>query len=267
MRKNELDVSLLELVFEGRNKSYGAYALRRDYSRRMGIALGIMLSAVLGASLWMKALFSHESTTSNSTDSREWMKFTEVRVTPPIPEIPKPQPVQARSAAPKVATQKFTSSIDIKPEVKDPMPSNDELKSAAVSTVTRGGEDPGGIVQPVEPAEQPGTGTSTGTPFIADERQPEFPGGALALRNFLASQLQTPSSLEEGDRRAVRVRFTVMTDGRIDQVLIETSGGEEFDREVIRVCKRMPRWVPGSQNGQRVPVQYVLPVTFLSVGG
>ena len=147
------------------------------------------------------------------------------------------------------------------------MPSNDELKTAAVSTVTRGGEDPGGISQPVGPIEQPGTGEGSGSPFIADERQPEFPGGALALRNFLDNQLQPPGSLEEGDRRTVRVRFTVMTDGRIDQVLIETSGGEEFDREVIRVCKRMPRWVPGSQNGQKVPVQYVLPVTFLSAGG
>jgi protein TonB len=64
----------------------------------------------------------------------------------------------------------------------------------------------------------------------------------------------------------VRVRFTVLPDGRVDGWIIESSGGAEFDREVLRVCKRMPRWIPGSQNGQRVAVQYVLPVTFLSTG-
>lgn len=263
-----MPASLLELVFEGRNKSYGAYVLRRDYSQRLGLSLGIMLSAVLALCIWMKVRSGSDlSNASNVTDTREWMKFTEVEVKPPQPELPKPKQIDARPATSQVATQKFTSSIDIKPEVKDPMPSNDDLKTAAVSTVTRGGEDPGNVVRPVEPIEQPGTGDGNGSPFIADERQPEFPGGEMALRNFLASHLQTPGSLEEGDRRTVRVRFTVMVDGRIDQVLIETSGGQEFDREVVRVCKRMPRWVPGSQNGQRVPVQYVLPVTFLSAGG
>jgi protein TonB len=267
MRTQHNKASLLELVFEGRNKSYGAYVLRRDYSQRMGTALGIMLSGVLGICLWFQYRGSETSGTVMNKEDREWMKITQVEVQPPKPVQPEPLPPMSKTAAPKVSSQKFTSTIDIKPNVKDPMPSTDDLKTAAVSTVTQTGKDPGQVARPVEP----GTGTDTGegnaSPFVADEKQPEFPGGELALRNFLASHLQTPGSLDEGDRRMVRVRFTVLADGRVDQLIIDSSGGADFDREVLRVCKRMPRWMPGSQNGQKVAVQYVLPVTFLGVGG
>lgn len=265
MRQHQNQASLLELVFEGRNKSYGAYALRRDYSNRLGIALGIMLSGVFGLCLWMNTRSGSNEIKSLLADDREWMKMTTVEVKPPEPEVQKPEVRAAKPSTPDIATQKFTSSIDIKPNVKDPMPSNDDLKTAAVSTITQTGKDPGQVARPVEPV-QPGDGEGNGSPFTADERQPEFPGGEYALRNYLASHLQTPSSLDEGERRMVRVRFTVLADGRVDQWVIEASGGDEFDREVLRVCKRMPRWIPGSQNGQHVAVQYVLPVTFLSTG-
>ena len=267
MSTQENKTSLLELVFEGRNKSYGAYALRRDYSQRMGTALGIMLSGVLGVCLWFQYRSSDASGMVNPTEEREWMRITQVEVQPPKPVEPEPLPPMAKTAAPKLATQKFTSTIDIKPNVTDPMPSTDDLKTAAVSTVTQAGKEPGSIARPVEPTDENGNGEGNANSFVADEQQPAFPGGELALRNFLASQLQTPESLEEGDRRLVRVRFTVQADGRVDQLIIDSSGGSDFDREVLRVCKRMPRWLPGSQNGLKVAVQYVLPVTFLGVGG
>jgi protein TonB len=268
MRQHQNKASLLELVFEGRNKSYGAYELRRDYSNRMGLALGIMLSALLGFCFWMNFRASHNENKSTSTEDRTWMKITAVEVKVPEPEPPKQSIKAVKPAQPDIATQKFTSTIDIKSHVKDPMPPNTDLTTAAISTITRVGKDPGNIVRPLGPIEpiQTSDGSGTGTPFAADERQPEFPGGEWALRDYLASHLLTPSSLEEGERRMVRVRFTVLPDGRVDGWIIESSGGAEFDREVLRVCKRMPRWIPGSQNGQRVAVQYVLPVTFLSTG-
>ena len=268
MRQHQNQASLLELVFEGRNKAYGAYELRRDYSNRMGIALGIMLSALLGFCFWMNFRNNNQPNNATKTDDRAWMKISAVEVKVPEPEQPKQSIKAAKPAQPDIATQKFTSTIDIKPNVKDPMPPNADLGKAAIATVTQVGKDPGNIVRPQVPdvPKQTGGGTDDGTPFAADERQPEFPGGEWALRDYLASHLQTPSSLEEGERRMVRVRFTVLPDGRVDQWVIESSGGAEFDREVLRVCKRMPRWIPGSQNGQKVAVQYVLPVTFLSTG-
>lgn len=266
MRKHENNASLLELVFEGRNQSYGAYVLRRDYSQRMGTALGIMFSGVLGIFIWYQVKGNPEVTGPVPRTEREWMKISEVNLLTPKPPEPAPLPPTAKRPSTAVATQKFTSTIDIKPNVTDPMPSADDLKTAVVSTHTQTGKDPGQIQRPVEPVSGNGDGSGEANPFSADERQPEFPGGSLALRNFLAAHLQTPESLEEGERRMVRVRFTVLPDGRVDQFIIDASGGAEFDREVIRVCKRMPRWVPGFQNGRFVSVQYVLPVTFLSAG-
>lgn len=267
MRKQDNNASLIELVFEGRNQQYGAYVLRRDYSNRLGTALGIMLTGVFGLCLWTNFRGGSNETNALLADNRDWMKITAVEVKPPAPEVQKPVVTAAKPAAPDVATQKFTSTIDIKTNVQDPMPPNDVLKTAAVSTVTQTGKDPGNIVRPIEtPITGDGDGEGQGTPFTADEHQPEFPGGEGALRNYLAAHLRTPSSLEEGERRMVRIRFTVLADGRVDQWFIESSGGDEFDREVLRVCKRMPRWIPGYQNGQHVAVQYVLPVTFLSLG-
>jgi protein TonB len=54
-------------------------------------------------------------------------------------------------------------------------------------------------------------------------------------------------------------------DGSVNTFEIVTSGGREFDNEVVRVCKKMPRWIPALQNGINVPVSYVLPVTFIGV--
>jgi periplasmic protein TonB len=61
----------------------------------------------------------------------------------------------------------------------------------------------------------------------------------------------------------VQIKVKVDKDGAVNTFEIVTSGGSEFDREVVRVCKKMPRWTPAVQNGINVPVNYVLPVTFI----
>jgi periplasmic protein TonB len=120
-----------------------------------------------------------------------------------------------------------------------------------------------------KPEDDPGTGTTTTGPsqpvFVADERDPEFPGGKDALKQFLSRNLTTPGDLEDGEKKVVKIQFKVDKDGSVTTFEIVTSGGSEFDREVVRVCKKMPRWTPAIQNGINVPVSYVLPVTFIGV--
>jgi len=82
---------------------------------------------------------------------------------------------------------------------------------------------------------------------------------------FLSRNLRTPSELEAGQKRNVMVRFTVGEDGSVTQFEIVQSGGEAFDREVIRVLKKMPKWKPAIQNGRPVSVLFTQPVTFLAV--
>jgi protein TonB len=98
------------------------------------------------------------------------------------------------------------------------------------------------------------------------EKDPEFPGGAEALKKFLGRYLATPAQLEDGEKKVVKIKFKVDKDGSVNTFEIVSSGGFEFDNEVVRVCKKMPRWIPAIQNGINVPVNYVLPVTFIGVG-
>jgi periplasmic protein TonB len=118
------------------------------------------------------------------------------------------------------------------------------------TVVSSDGQDKEGI-----PASQP----------ILRNSSPEFPGGQEALMKFLSRNLDTPDELESGDKKMVRARFKVDVDGRVSLVEIVQTGGALFDKEVIRVCKKMPRWKPAIQNGEAVPMSYVLPVTFLGV--
>jgi protein TonB len=92
---------------------------------------------------------------------------------------------------------------------------------------------------------------------------PEFPGGQEALMKFLFRHLNTPAELENDEKRMVKARFKVNPDGSVSLVEIVQSAGELFDKEVIRVCKKMPRWKPAIQNGVAVPMSYLLPVTFI----
>ena len=101
--------------------------------------------------------------------------------------------------------------------------------------------------------------------FEPDERNPEFPGGQEALIRFLRNNLYTPEELQVGEKKTVQVRFKVDTDGSISSVEIIQSGTALFDKEVIRVCKKMPRWKPAFQNGSNIAVSYMLPVTFIGV--
>ena len=100
---------------------------------------------------------------------------------------------------------------------------------------------------------------------MADERDPAFPGGQEALKQFLARNLNTPEDLQNGEKKVVKIKFQVDKDGSVTTFEIVTSGGNVFDREVVRVCKKMPRWTPALQNGINVPVNYILPVTFIGV--
>src|SRR5687768_18040209 len=92
---------------------------------------------------------------------------------------------------------------------------------------------------------------------------PEFPGGKAALQRFLIKHLRVPDEgLEPVSRISVEVQFIVDKNGSITGMEILRSGGELFNKEVLRVLQKMPVWKPGRQNGMEVRVYFKLPVTF-----
>lgn len=106
--------------------------------------------------------------------------------------------------------------------------------------------------------------TKSGKEFpCIPETFPQFPGGHIALFEYLSKNIKFPKSKEKEDVRVrVVTTFTVDKDGSITDAKIVRSQGEAFDNEALRVINGMPKWIPGTQNGKAVRVKYTLPITF-----
>ena len=99
--------------------------------------------------------------------------------------------------------------------------------------------------------------------FRSVEQMPTFPGGDAALMKYLSSHIQYPTMAAENNVQGkVVVQFVVTKTGKVGEVKVVRSVDKDLDREAVRVCKSLPNFVPGRQNGQPVSVWYTLPVTF-----
>ena len=96
-------------------------------------------------------------------------------------------------------------------------------------------------------------------------RGPEFPGGIKAWLGFLNKHLQVPEELGAGEKVTVLIGFEVAVDGTVTSFRVLKSGGGNYDEEVIRVLKKMPRWSPAMQSSQPVATTFTQPVTFVGV--
>lgn len=111
--------------------------------------------------------------------------------------------------------------------------------------------------------------TKSGKEFpCIPETFPQFPGGHVALFEYLSKNIKFPKSKENEDVKVrVVTTFTVEKDGSITHAKIVRSQGEAFDNEALRVINGMPKWIPGTQNGKAVRVKYTLPITFSTTDG
>jgi len=261
----------LDLLFEHRNKLYGAYPLRKYYAKRLITAIAIVFGFVfILASLLI--IFRDRSTFSGRIVDIPDIAF--LPVNPYLPTVVKPLTIHPPAALKKVAVAVYTDPLIVKELPDKPMASIVELKSAVIGI--RNEEGPAATGDPAE-----GQGLNGGTtatkkdsvetaPKILDraEIMPEFPGGQEALRRYLARNLRMPDAqAEPGSQVRVIVKFVVGPDGKVTGISTIQSGGSPFDREVQRVIFKMPTWKPGMQNGRKVSVYYVLPVSFVIPAG
>ncbi len=256
-----------DIVFEHRNKSYGAYALRHGYNNRLLTALGAGMSVILlGIFIFMNRDNNPNLVPPADHEGGMLVRTIELPKEKPL-EPEKPKEARPQKPAPKIATVKYISAIKIEKEVKQEMAAMEDLDGKAIADKDQEGKKADGTVLPDPGPTVSSNGTGTAGPvqpdFTAHEKGPEFPGGAEALKKFLARNLASPDNLERGELKTVRVRFRVDKDGAVNSLEILTSAGDDFDDEVVRVCRRMPKWIPALQNGVNVPVNYILPVTFI----
>lgn len=260
-----LKSDVLDIIFEHRNKAYGAYNLRKFYDNRLMKSLAVMLGLVviLSAFTFMpKNKVASEDNMLNTT----YANIIPIAKEKEQAEKPKEQPVKK-----KVRTVQF-----MKPTIVDNLTPVKPLEaitdSAAIATVTDAGK-PGDFLTvggniPNDGEEGKGKEPAKviidiNTPTETAEIMPSYPGGMNALIKFLQRNLTNPREMEEGEAVSVKMRFVVGYDGKLKSFETVEDGGEEFNKEVIRVLKKMPEWVPGKSKGQNVSVYYTIPVKFV----
>ena len=268
-----LKTDILDIIFEKRNKLYGAYDLRKFYPNRLKMALGFMFITAIGFSAF---------TFLPKKDKRVILKpyvFTEVELTKASTKPKEPEKKTAVVKAEKkpavkptpVTQKRFTNNVKVvASHVKaDTIPTLQPTD--VISTETFIAANPGTpVVETVKSAPEVG-GTAKAIPAIdktapmdgdAVDVLPAYPGGMDALRKFLQKHLQSPDELEGGQSVSVRVKFVVDYTGKLKSFETVQDGGQAYNNEVVRVLKKMPNWIPGKTNGERVSVYYVIPVKF-----
>lgn len=114
-----------------------------------------------------------------------------------------------------------------------------------------------------EDYEVPESGSIEPVEFFKVEKKPEFPGGDIAMLNFIKNNVKyPPESKEIGIQGRVFVEFIIDINGKVIKAKVVHSADKNLDAEALRVIKLMPDWSPGKQRGKEVPVSYVIPVNF-----
>ncbi len=265
-----------DIVFDGKNKEYGAYQLRATSVKRhtkallsVLIVLALILTAII---MVMTGVFKSADEDVNAKNEQE-----EVVMAPEdVPEeedqmdIPEQKPEEVQAEEEVAATQAVTEvmivdKVDKDREVKD-------QEQVLENTAQLGADDHKGVedinrdrvvkdVVEVKPVEKPKDEGPVSMAMV--EQKPSFPGGDAAMYKWLNDNIIYPAAAsEEGVQGKVTVQFIVEKDGSISHVQVVRGKHPALDAEAARVIRKMPRWTPGRNNGQPVRVTYHLPVQF-----
>ena len=264
-----LSADILDIVFEGRNKEYGAYELRKTYNRRLVIALIGM--AVLCVLLFVGYILAN--TISAGDDKAivvqdvqlEELKQEEKKELPPPPPPKPPDPPKVEMA--KFTPPKIVKDEDVKEEEKPP--EVEKLEDTKIGTINQEGVKDEGIVAP--PVSDEGKGVVEAPKKVEEdwdktftkvEIESEYPGGAAAWQRYLIKTLRYPQEAQDNEiQGTVVVQFIVDKAGVVSDVEA-ISGPKELRDEAVRVIKKSGQWTPAVQNGRQVKSYKKQPIQF-----
>ena len=263
----------VDLVFEGRNKAYGAYRLRKSTTKRNILAMVavVLLLIVAFIILTVKNFVDEQRAKVAMTQVAELTNYKQpekkAEVKQKRVEV-EPERVQERVKS----SIKFTAPVIKKDEEVKPdeeLKTQDELMSTKTAIGTfdvKGNDDANGEIlkaKEVIAEPEPPKHEEENKVFDIVEQQPLFPGGPAALMKYLSEHTKYPVVAQEnGIQGRVTVQFVVEKDGSISDVHVLRGVDPSLDKEAVRVVKSMPRWTPGKQNGITVRVNYRVPVLF-----
>ena len=248
----------IDIVFEGKNKAYGAYELRQENPKTTVRSL-IIGAVIFGLAIFAPILINMIPSGEDSVNLDQ--KIVTIKMPPKEQpkDLPPPPP-----PPPKVDQVKFVKPVVAKTEeITEEPPKVEEIKDKKLGDETiKGDPDAPLSVEPV------GSGPSVveednniyNTAGI--EVKPDFPGGLEKFYKFIGKNFQVPE--EDGLKGKIFVTFVVEKDGSLTDIKVLRDIGYGTGKEAIRVLKSCPRWNPGEQNGKKVRVLYSLPISIQS---
>ena len=265
-----LTADVLDIIFDGKNKQYGAYDLRKSYNGRLTKAL--IFTATLAIVVFLGSVFANYI----GKDAPEEIEvldtqMAEIKTNEPPPPPPPPPPPKA-PPPPEINQVKFTPPKIVKDEeVKEDEKIEEIKEDQVISTKTVESENKDQIVQ--APVEDKGTAIVEAPKaddedkvFTKVENEAQFPGGTAAWARYLQKNLNANAPVDNGAPSGtyqVIVKFIVSKDGSISDVQAETKHGFGMEDEAVKIIKRGPKWTPALQNGRNVNAYRRQPITFV----
>ncbi|WP_286138398.1 energy transducer TonB [Duncaniella freteri] len=268
----------IDLIFEGKNKNFGAYTLRKASAKRHNRAMLVILVvlfivALLG--LLANTVLQKNDARPEDQVEQALIDYTTEDVEDDEPEEPEQQRVEEQlpEALPEeiLNTVKATELAIVRDEeVVEEIKSQDELKDTDTAVGTTDfdkGTDDLNVVREhkneVIVEEKKPEPVDDNKVFDVVEQKPQFPGGEAALLKYVAEHIRYPAMAQENNIQGrVVVQFVVTKTGAVGEVKVVRGKDPDLDKEAVRVVKSLPKFVPGKMNGHAVNVWYTLPIQF-----
>ncbi|MEO6838413.1 MAG: energy transducer TonB [Ginsengibacter sp.] len=262
-----LKSDILDIIFEGKNKSYGAYDLRKTYNKRI-------TKALLGTVLLIVFILVASAIANNLSKKNDKLEIkvtdaTLQQIKPDEPPPPPPPPPPKLPPPPPVATIQFTPPKVVKDqEVIKPPPEIKQIEEAKVDVKTVEGTKDLGIVAP--PSDEKGTNVVAPPAVKEDpdkiftkvEIEANFPGGPAAWQRYVTKAIQAQlDEFTESDYGTCIVKFIVDKTGKVSNVEATTLKGSKLAEIAVNAIRKGPNWTPAQQNGRYVNAYRLQPVT------
>lgn len=267
-----------DLIFEGKNKDFGAYKLRQGSESRHNKAFFYVLIGLVAVCLLIFGYMKYEAYKTQKAEEEAKAKLEQQQKLAQMEtekeeekeeEVEQIEIEEVKPEAPQLATQLMTELLlTDTPKEDNEIKANEDIQkdNSVMSTFTQAGSDDINLIKEHKEEvvqEKPREEKKKEEVFTHVEQMPKFPGGDAELYKFISNNLNYPAmAIENNVQGRVVVQFVVTKDGSVGNVKVVRSVDRDLDNEAIRVCKKLPKFIPGKQNGQPVNVWYTLPVTF-----
>jgi len=254
----------LDLVFEGKNRSYGAYDMRQTSGKRHTLAFIIIVifaafMAVLPTLIETVKSYTIRDVMSEKTQLTDLKLEDQVKEENIIRQQEAPPPPPLKSTIKLTEVEITEENIEEGQELKSQEEITSSKTQISVADVKGTDEEHGIDIADLEEHKV----IVEEKPFTTVEQMPQFPGGEDELMRFILGNLHYPSVAKEvGIEGRVIIRFVVSKTGDVTNVEILRGLDPSCDKEALRVVKMMPNWIPGKQNGRSVPVYFTLPIVY-----